>query len=77
MSKVTGSEPFVEDVPRPAPWPRGAVSPALPEERAFVVSVADFSRQAQSWAFFRRLSIGYVSALYVFGQGALSAAELL
>ena len=63
---------------RSALWPRGAVTPGLPDEgRPFVVSVDDFLRQARSWSFFRRLGIGYLSALYVFGHGAVSLRELL
>jgi hypothetical protein len=45
---------------------------------SFIVSIPDLKRQAASdSAFVRKLSLGFVSALYVFGQGAISAAELL
>ena len=76
MSEVTAST--TDDETRRPLWPRGAVTPAIPNEgRPFLFSVADFSRQAKSWAFFRRLGLGYVSALYLFGQGALNLRELL
>ena len=76
MSEVTAST-AAQEMRRPL-WPRGAVTPAPPNDGCpFVVSVADFSRQANSWAFFRRLGLGYVSALYLFGQGALNLRELL
>lgn len=75
MSQVTAAP---SEGNRGALWPRGAVTPLPPEEEhRFVVSIADFSRQAKSWSFFRRLSIGYLSALYVFGHGAVSLKELL
>jgi hypothetical protein len=44
----------------------------------FVMSVADLKRQAANdSSFVRKLSLGFVSASYVFGQGVLSVAELL
>ena len=77
MTEMTSTGIAFEESRNP-PWPRGAVTPVLPDDgRGFVVSVHDFSRQARSWTFFRRLSIGYVSGVYVFGQGAVSLAELL
>ena len=48
------------------------------EKGDFVVSAADLKRQAASdSAFLRKLSLGFVSAAYVFGQGVISAADLL
>ena len=62
---------------RQPPWPRGAVAPASHEKARFTVSLADFRGQAEEWAFVRKFGIGFASALFVFGQGAMSLMELM
>ena len=48
------------------------------ERGTLVISVADLKRQATNdSAFLRKLSLGFVSASYLFGQGVLSAADFL
>ena len=47
------------------------------DKGSFIISAADLKRQATSdSAFLRKLSIGFVAASYVFGQGAISAAGM-
>jgi hypothetical protein len=59
------------------PWPRGAVAPATYEKPRFIVSLSDFRVQAEGWAFARKFGIGFASALFVFGQGAMNLMELV
>jgi hypothetical protein len=78
MAQVTTADAPSEDLAPNPPWPRGAVAPALTnEKRGFTVSAADFSRQVKDWAFFRKFGIGFASALFLCGQGAMAASELL
>ncbi len=73
---ITGAS--IEDHPvRDPVWPRGAVAPVAEEKRRFTVSFGDLSAQAKGWTFVRKFGIGFASALYVFGQGAMGLVELV